>query len=104
MPGCPGAPHWPGGLRDHNLSIAHDRARLHAQRSKLIFLSADALAEALALGETGPAVETVLFVSDVSTSVLALLARRNTAGLASFVTAQAPLPYLAHWRQVNLTT
>src|SRR5947209_3211349 len=45
------ARHVGQGLRDQNLAIAHDRERLAAERAKLLFLPADALAEAIEKGD-----------------------------------------------------
>jgi len=91
------------GLRDHNLALAADRARLHTERRKLIFLSSDSLDEILASGEDRPAREAALFVTEMTPRGLALLAHREADGLASFVTSTAPIASLAHWRQVKLT-
>jgi hypothetical protein len=96
------ARHVGQGLRDHNLTLAHDRARLHVERRKLAFLDAEAVAAALARGDTQPVTEALLFVVDGTPSLLDLLAARDSAGLASFVTAAARLPGLANWRTVNL--
>jgi hypothetical protein len=97
------ARHVGQGLRDQNLSIAHDRTRLAVQRAKLVFLSADALADAIALGDERPAHEAVLFVVEATAALQPLIARRDAAGLATYVTAQSPMPELAHWRRVDLT-
>jgi hypothetical protein len=83
--------------------MAHDRERLHAERAKLIFLSAEVLAEAIDAGDERPARETVLFVADASDSLGQLLASRSEAGLATFVTTPVPLAGLATWRVVDLT-
>jgi hypothetical protein len=97
------ARHVGQGLRDTNLAIAHDRERLRAGRRKLVFLTGEALAEVLAQGDQRPGREAVLFVFETTAAGRDLLAARDAAGLASFVTAAAPLTYLAHWRQVDLT-
>jgi hypothetical protein len=47
--------------------------------------------------------EAVLFVFETTDAVRDLLAARDAAGLASFVTTAAALTHLAHWRQVDLT-
>ena len=96
------ARHVGQGLRDSNLAIAHDRRRLHTERGKLLFLSAEVLTEALAQGDERASHEAVLFVSDVAASLRVLLARREAAGLASFVTTPEPMRELVHWRLVNL--
>ncbi len=96
------ARHVGQGLRDHNLSLADDRPRLHLERRKLIFLEAEALEELFAGGDEGPRVEAVLFVVGTTPGVLDLLAAREASGLASFVTSTAPNAVLAHWRQVRL--
>jgi hypothetical protein len=91
------------GLRDHNLSLAHDRHRLSAERLKLIFLDAEALDEVLASGDERPRREAVLFVVGTTPAVRDLLAERHAAGLASFVTSSVPVLALTHWRQVDLS-
>ncbi len=91
------------GLREHNLALAaDDRARLHAERLKLIFLDASALEEVLAAGDERAFHEAALFATEPTAGVLALLAKRRTAGLASFVTSTTPVAALAHWRQLSL--
>jgi hypothetical protein len=96
------ARHVGQGLRDYNLSLAHDRTRLSDQRRKLIFLEAAALEETLEAANQHPRREAVVFVVDTTPIVLDLLAERDTRGLASFVTSTTPLAGLAHWRQVDL--
>jgi hypothetical protein len=96
------ARHIGQGLRDTNLAVAHDRARLAEQRHKLVFLEASSLSRLLESGDARPARETVLFVVEASPEVSSLLAEREAAGLASFVTASAPLSALAHWRILHL--
>jgi hypothetical protein len=96
------ARHVGQGLRDYNLALAADRARLHVERRKLIFLDALALDEILSSGDQRPHSEAVLFVADTLPGVLDLLAERQAHGLASFVTSTAALAELAHWRQVHL--
>jgi hypothetical protein len=81
------ARHVGQGLRDSNLAMAHDRRRLHAERRKLLFLSAQALADALAQGDGVGARPP---------------GQPRGAGLVSFVTTLWPMPELAHWRQVHL--
>jgi hypothetical protein len=97
------ARHVGQGLRDHNLAMAHDRARLHVERRKLVFLSHDALVEALSQRDERPTREAVLLVSEASASVCDLLEQRNRLGLASFVTAPGPLAALAGWRRIDLS-
>jgi hypothetical protein len=96
------ARHVGQGLRDHNLSLAHDRPRLRLERRKLAFLDATAVAAAVANGDSRPRREAVLFVVDCTPHLVDLLAARESAGLASFVTASTGLPQLAHWRLVSL--
>jgi hypothetical protein len=93
------ARHVGQGLRDHNLTLAHDRPRLHRERRKLAFVDAQA---AVDFGHPGARDEAVLFVVDCTPQVLDLLAARESAGLASFVTTATALPRLAHWRTVDL--
>jgi hypothetical protein len=96
------ARHVGQGLRDHNLTLAADKARLHVERRKLIFLDAATLSSILDSGDDRPLREAALFVRDTTPRVLELLAQRESAGLASFVTSTAPGESLAHWRQVHL--
>lgn len=97
------ARHVGQGLRDANLRIAHDRLRLRAERSKLAFLDADALAELIALGDRRALSETVLFVHDLATADLdGALSARDAAGLATFSTSTEPHPGLEHWRTLAL--
>lgn len=93
------ARHVGQGLRDHNLSLAHDRPRLRLERRKLTFLDATALASR----DPALATEAVLFVVDCTPDQTDFLATREAAGLASFVTAAAPLPGLARWRTLQLS-
>ena len=85
------ARHVGQGLRDQNLTIAHDRGRLGAERRKLLFLSAATLEEAAARGDQRPDHESVVFVFGAGSAVTPLLARRQVAGLASFVTTTGPI-------------
>jgi hypothetical protein len=96
------ARHVGQGLRDRNLGIAYDRERLAVERAKLIFLDADALADAIAQGDARPANEAVVFVVETTASLRPLLASRDAAGLASYVTARSPIADRAHWRRVDL--
>ena len=82
--------------------MAHDRARLSEQRHKLVFLEATSLLRLLESGDARPARETVLFVVEATPDVSSLLTERDTAGLASFITASWPLSALAHWRTLHL--
>ncbi len=97
------ARHIGQGLRDRNLSLAADRARLHVERHKLIFLDAETLENVLASGDDRPTHEAVLFVTETTPGVLALLAQRHAAGLSSFVTSTTPVAALTSWRQVDLS-
>jgi hypothetical protein len=96
------ARHVGQGLRDHNLSLADDRARLSRERRKLVFLEADALDELLAVGDERPDREAALFAVGTTPRVLELLAAREAAGLVSFVTSMKPVAEIAHWRRVDL--
>lgn len=96
------ARHVGQGLRDHNLSLAHDRARLHVERRKLAFMDAEAIAAAIANGDARPGSEAVLFIVNCTPKMLDLLAARESADLASFVTAPTALTPLAHWHTVDL--
>jgi hypothetical protein len=96
------ARHIGQGLRDENLRLAHDRVRLSAERRKLVFLGGEALRRAIDTGDARPARESVLFVASVVPELQQLLAARESAGLASFVTSSASLAYLSHWRCVQL--
>jgi hypothetical protein len=96
------ARHIGRGLRDTNLALAHDRARLAEQRHKLVFLDASSLSKLLESGDARPALETVVFVMEATPDLSSLLAQREAAGLASFVTASAPLSALGHWRTLQL--
>jgi hypothetical protein len=98
------ARHIGQGLRDRNLAMAHDREWLAAERAKLVFLPANALAHALARGDVRPAHEAVVFVAETIAALRPLLAARDAAGLATYVTARSPIADLAHWRLVDLTT
>jgi hypothetical protein len=84
------------GLRDHNLTLAHDRPRLRRDRRKLLFWDASTLLE------DGPTSESVLCLAGATPEVLARLQQREAAGLATFVTTSIPLDALAHWRHINL--
>ena len=101
------ARHVGQGLRDTNLSIAHDRDRLRSKRAKLIFVPAASLAATRADDDERMRQETALFVSDLDANQLAavgdLFARRDAGGLATFVTTQAPLAELPSWRLIDLT-
>jgi hypothetical protein len=90
-------------LRDHNLALAADRERLREERRKLVFLDAETLEAVLASGDKRPIHEAALFVTETTPRVLALLAERQAAGLASFVTSTGPVAGLAHWRRVDLS-
>ena len=94
------ARHVGQGLRDYNLSLAHDRGRLRLKRRKLVFLDSAELARVVNGGDQRPIQEAVLFVCNGSGEVVSLLAEREARGLASFVAADGPLDGLAHWRTV----
>lgn len=90
------ARHIVQGLRDFNLTLAHDRSRLHAERRKLLFLDSAALLDG------PPASESVLCLAEAAPACAELLLQRERAGLASFVTAARVLPGLKHWRSIVL--
>jgi hypothetical protein len=94
------------GLRDANLAIAHDRARLHAERFKLIFLDAPSLELALAAGDQRPATEVAVFVHGAvdRPQINKLMAERDGRGLVSFVATDAPLHQFGHWQTLELAT
>jgi len=94
------ARHVGQGLRDYNLTLAHDRPRLRIERRKLVFLDTASLLEALECGDERPAREAVLFVSDAKPAVVPLLRVREARNLASFVAADALLAELSQWRVV----
>jgi hypothetical protein len=96
------ARHVGQGLRDTNLSLAHDRARLARERHKLLFLDASTLSMLLESGDARPARESVLFIVEASTDLSSLLAERDAAGLATFVTSCTVLRTSSHWRTLNL--
>ena len=96
------ARHVGQGLRDHNLSMAHDRTRLRSERQKLLFLESALLLAAVASGDDRPLHEAVLFALNATPSLAALLATRQAAGLATFTTSRRPQPALAHWRTLSL--
>jgi hypothetical protein len=96
------ARHVGQGFRDTNLAIAHDSARLTSERHKLIFLPGDVLADAIAQGDKRPFNETVVFVTGWTARVNPLLSSRDASGLATFVSAESPIPDLTHWRRVDL--
>jgi hypothetical protein len=92
------ARHVGQGLRDHNLSLAGDRARLRVERRKLVFLDGAALLAALADGDTGPVREAVLFVADATPGLSALFDARQAVGLATFLTS---VEAITQWRRVE---
>jgi hypothetical protein len=96
------ARHVGQGLLDQNLAIAHDRERLRTERAKLVFLTGEALLEAIARGDERPIHEAVVFVADPTVALRPLLAARDAAGLATYVTALTPIDELGHWRRVEL--
>src|SRR5438552_18391217 len=96
------ARHVGQGLRDHNLSFAHDRARLSFERAKLIFMGGDELARVVVGGDERLTREAVLFVYGATPSAVDLLLEREALGLSSFVTAAGSIAELAHWRIVQL--
>lgn len=98
------ARHLGQGLRDHNLTLATDRARLRLERQKLVFLDAEALEQILASGDERPSREAALFVMATTPGVLELLAEREARSLVSFVTSTIAIASLVHWRQVDLSS
>jgi hypothetical protein len=93
------ARHVGQGLRDYNLTLAHDAARLKEARRKLVFLSGAELQSVLAAADARPEHEAVVFVHDSTPALRALLEQRHSRGLASFVAAREPL---MPWRRVDL--
>jgi hypothetical protein len=122
------ARHVGQGLRDHNLSLAHNRSTLQAERRKLVFLEGDTLQDIVATGDQRPTTEAILFLIEAGpsrkidlqpsheidavpsrlldgrASLQTLLAAREAAGLATFVTSPTAQPHLVHWRSVDLAT
>jgi hypothetical protein len=94
------ARHVGHGLRDHNLTLAHDRHKLRDERRKLAFLDAESLIAALDGGDQRLAHEAVLFVANATPAVLRLLVPREASGLASFIATETELVELTHWRKV----
>ncbi len=92
------ARHVVQGLRDHNLSLAHDRDRLRLERRKLLFVDPAGV-------DSDPGVRDVcvLCLVDADAAMEPLLAARRAAGLASFVTAPVPLPFASDWRVVDVS-
>jgi hypothetical protein len=92
------ARHMVQGLRDFNLTLAHDRPRLKAQRGKLLFFDSAALrqrrSEALR--------EAVLCLHQPLPSDLEVLQARHAAQLATFVSSERTIDALSGWRVVCL--
>jgi hypothetical protein len=65
-------------------------------------MAGDELARVIVDGDSRLTRETVLFVYDATPPTVDLLLEREAVRLASFVTAAAPIPDLAHWRIVQL--
>ena len=89
------ARHVGQGLRDANLAIAHDRARLGRERNKLLFLDEGSV---LSAAEDRLTRECALFVVDATVASVSTLRQREAAGLVSFVGVPQPLAAIAHWR------
>jgi hypothetical protein len=89
------ARHVVQGLRDYNLTLAHDRQRLRAERRKLQFYDASAFLSA------PPPAEAVLCLAGGTPDVAPLVLEREAARLATFITSAQPLGALAHWRQIT---
>jgi len=96
------ARHVGQGLRDHNLTLAHDRHRLRAERRKLVFLDAATLLALLDQGDQRPAHEAVLFVANATPAVAPVLAARAADHLASFIATSAEIAGVAQYRIVFL--
>jgi len=96
------ARHVGQGLRDHNLTLAHDRDALRTERRKLAFLDAESLLSALDHGDQRPAHEAVLLVTNATPAVLPVLLERSAANRASFIACQTVLGGLAQWRTLLL--
>lgn len=92
------ARHMVQGLRDFNLTLAHDRPRLKADRRKLLFFDSVALrqrrSEALR--------EAVLCVHQPLPCDVDMLHARDAARLATLVSTERRIDALAGWRVVSL--
>jgi hypothetical protein len=93
------ARHIVQGLRDHNLTLAHDRTRLKAERRKLLFYDH----AGLSISDARLTRECVLCLADASSADVDLLLQRDQSGLASLITTSQPIERLSHWRQVPLS-
>jgi hypothetical protein len=92
------ARHVVQGLRDHNLTLAHDRHRLHHERHKLLFYDEPALLQAPPTSTT----EAILCLLDPSPASVPLLTTRHSANLATFIATAHPVPQLPAWHQIHL--
>jgi hypothetical protein len=92
------ARHVVQGLRDYNLTLAHDRHRLHQERRKLLFYDEPALLEAPCSSLT----EAILCLVDPSPASVPFLTSRHATNLATFIATSHPLPQLPTWRQIHL--
>jgi hypothetical protein len=85
------ARHVVQGLRDFNLTLAHDRPRLRSDRRKLLFLDPEAF--------LGADQEAVVCIVDATPALIDRLTVREKRGLATFITATTPI---MPWRTVRL--
>jgi len=99
-PAVPGRPRATrrSGLRDYNLTLAHDRPRLKTEPCKLLFFDSLAVTDA----RSAALREAVLCLHQATPADGELLLTRHASGLASFITAQRPLAGLPHWRVAPL--
>lgn len=97
------ARHVGQGLRDHNVALLHEKARLRRERKKLLFLSAG---EAIAVDAAPLEREAVLFLhalGGVPSPLLGrVLGRRADLGLATFVATSRTDTVPPGWRVVDL--
>jgi hypothetical protein len=92
------ARHVVQGLRDFNLTFAHDRGRLAAERCKLLFLDSSGLSER----RPEALREAVLCLHQPLPSDLDLVQARDAALLATFVSTERVQTALPGWRVVLL--
>lgn len=97
------ARHVTQGLRDHNVALMHDSARLQAERLKLVFLPGAELASLLAAGDRRPWREAVVCVAAPTPATSDLFASRDAAGRATFIAVEDDTAVPSHWRVVRLS-
>lgn len=100
------ARHVGQALRDHNVALLHDRARLRAGRLKLGFLSLARLLADQADLDKDLRSEAALFITGLTwplpAPVATLLASRTAADLATFGSARTVPSDTCGWRTVGL--